>query len=148
MVERGHDSPAMAAEAVAVLEHSPSRLELARALIGQGVALRRGGSRTEAREPLRRGLAMAQEFGALALERQATDELVATGARPRPPGARGADALTPGEARVAHMAIDGLTNREIAQALFVTPKAVQFHLGNVYRKLGVQRAGLAEALER
>jgi DNA-binding CsgD family transcriptional regulator len=48
----------------------------------------------------------------------------------------GADALTPGERRVAEMTADGMTNREIAEALFVTIKAVQWHLRHVYRKLG------------
>lgn len=45
------------------------------------------------------------------------------------------------------MAASGLSNREIAEALFVTLKAVKWHLGNAYRKLGVERAGLARALE-
>jgi DNA-binding CsgD family transcriptional regulator len=47
------------------------------------------------------------------------------------------DALTPGERRVAGMAASGMSNREIAEDLFVTVKAVQWHLSNVYRKLGV-----------
>lgn len=56
-------------------------------------------------------------------------------------------ALTAGERRVAVLAADGLTNRQIADALFVTPKAVDFHLGNAYRKLGIKgRAFLSDAL--
>ena len=49
----------------------------------------------------------------------------------------GVDALTASERRVADMAREGLTNRQIAQALFVTPKTVEVHLSSVYRKLGI-----------
>jgi DNA-binding NarL/FixJ family response regulator len=55
--------------------------------------------------------------------------------------------LTPGERRVAELAASGETNRQIAQKLFVTVKAVEWHLSNAYRKLGISsRAGLAKAL--
>lgn len=82
--------------------------------------------------------AMAERCGALALERRARDELVATGARPRRRQLTGVDSLTPSERRVAEMAAEGLTNRAIAQSLFVTVKAVQWHLRNAYRKLDVR----------
>ncbi len=69
------------------------------------------------------------------------------GARPRRDARRGPDALTAAELRVARMAADGSSNREIAQALFVTPKTVETHLGNTYAKLAVTgRAQLAAAL--
>jgi DNA-binding CsgD family transcriptional regulator len=76
------------------------------------------------------------------------------GVRPEPAGApagagagRTAQPLTPSEQRVAAMAADGMTNRDIAQALFVTQKTVEMHLGNVYRKLGVRsRTALPAAL--
>ena len=59
----------------------------------------------------------------------------------------GVDALTPSEQRVASMAAGGMTNRDIAQALFVTPKTVEVHLSNAYRKLGIRsRRELAGAL--
>jgi DNA-binding CsgD family transcriptional regulator len=90
---------------------------------------------------------MARGFGALALERRAEEELKAAGARPRRRELSGAGALTPSERRVAGMAADGMSNPEIAQALFVTNKAVQWHLGNSYRKLEISgREALAEAL--
>ena len=58
-----------------------------------------------------------------------------------------AGALTPSEARVAQMAAEGMTNRDIAQALFVTQKTVEMHLGSVFRKLGVRsRRALPAAL--
>jgi DNA-binding CsgD family transcriptional regulator len=57
------------------------------------------------------------------------------------------DALTPSERRVARMAAEGMSNKELAQALFVTVKAVEVHLSSVYRKLQINsRAQLAEAL--
>ena len=60
---------------------------------------------------------------------------------------RGADALSPSERRVVALAIEGLSNRQIAEALFVTRKAVEWHLGNAYRKLDVRSRGeLAGAL--
>ena len=57
------------------------------------------------------------------------------------------DSLTPSERRVAQMAADGGTNREIAQALFVTQKTVEVHLSSVYRKLDIaSRSQLSKAL--
>jgi DNA-binding CsgD family transcriptional regulator len=59
----------------------------------------------------------------------------------------GVDALTPSERRVADLGAEGLTNREIAQALFVTEKTVEGHLAHAYRKLDIQtRTGLGQAL--
>src|SRR4051794_35276485 len=128
-------------EAVAVLEGSPARLELTRAVVTLGGALRRPGHQEEAREPLREALEMAHGFGAMAIANEARAELIATGARPRRPATTGVDALTPGERRVAGMAASGMSNREIAEDLFVTSKAVQWHLRNVYRKLAIEGRG-------
>jgi DNA-binding NarL/FixJ family response regulator len=64
-------------------------------------------------------------------------ELAATGARPRTPRQTGVEALSPSERRVAQLAAEGLSNRDIAQALFVTTKTVEVHLSAVYRKLGI-----------
>ncbi|MGE4427089.1 MAG: AAA family ATPase [Solirubrobacteraceae bacterium] len=129
------------------LAASSARLEHARCLVDLGVRLRHDGRRTEAREPLRRGLEMARRCGAEPLTRRAHDELLVAGARPRRLMFSGVDALTPSEQRVARMAADGRTNREIAQELFVTPKTVENQLGRVYGKLGVaSRSALPEAL--
>jgi DNA-binding NarL/FixJ family response regulator len=134
-------------EAVAVLDGTPPRLELAKALTAHGAALRRDRRPTEAREPLRRAVELAGECGATPLAEQARAELHAAGARPRTVALAGPAALTPSERRVAELAVDGGTNREIAQTLYVTPKTVEVHLSNAYRKLGIRsRRELAASL--
>jgi DNA-binding CsgD family transcriptional regulator len=134
-------------EAVALLRETPARLELAQALCDLGSAQRRGGERMAAREPLREAAELARACGARPLAERARDELLATGARPRRPHFSGAEALTPSELRVADLAAAGLTNREIAQSLFVTTKTVGTHLGHIYSKLGLQGAEAREQLE-
>ena len=72
---------------------------------------------------------------------------MAAGARPRRVATTGAESLTASERRIAEMATSGMTNREIAQALFVTPKTVEMHLHHVFRKLGIgSRTQLSGAL--
>ena len=74
-------------------------------------------------------------------------EIAATGARPRKVLQTGLDALTASERRVAQLAADGMSNKEIAQALFVTIKTVEVHLSHAYRKLEISsRAKLENAL--
>jgi DNA-binding CsgD family transcriptional regulator len=148
LVTGGKEGAQLLREAVEVLEASPARLELARALVELGAVLRRAGSRAEARDPLRRGLQLVERFGAFRLERQAREELAATGAHLGRRSFSGRDALTPSERRVAEMAAAGMSNREIAQSLFVTVNAVKWHLRNAYRKLDIAtREELADALE-
>ena len=132
----GGEVPALR-EAVATLAATQAALEHARALAELGAALRRSGSRAEAREHLRLALDVAHRCGATVLEHQARQELLASGARPRTSALTGFESLTPSERRVAQLAAAGRTNREIAQALFVTPRTVEGHLTNVYAKLGV-----------
>ena len=101
----------------------------------------------ESREPLREALALADALGTESLAREAHAELAATGARPRRRQLSGADALTPTERRVAELAAAGHGNRDIAQALFVSRKTIEMHLGHTYRKLDIDsRADLAAAL--
>ena len=123
-------------EAADTLTRSPSALELARALTDYGTALARGGQRTGAREPLQQAMDLAARCGAPPLTRRARDELRAIGARPRRERLTGIESLTPSELGVARLAAEGLTNRQIAQALFVSTKTVGTHLGHVYDKLG------------
>lgn len=133
--------------AVGLLSVTPIRLETARAMTELGAALRRSGRMVEARTTLASAADLAHRIGATALAGRARDELAAAGARPRRYAVSGVESLTPSELRVARMAAEGRTNREVAQALFVTPKAVEYHLANAYRKLAIGgRAQLAGAL--
>ena len=122
-------------EAVRTLDASPARLEHTRALVELGAALRRANQRTEAREHLRRALDEAHRRGARRLADRAAHELRATGARPRSLVVSGLDALTASERRVAEMAAQGLSNREIAEALFVSIKTIETHMRHVFQKL-------------
>jgi tetratricopeptide (TPR) repeat protein len=105
-------------DAVDVLQAAPAPLELARTLTELGAALRRTGQRRSAREPLARALEMAHRHGAAMLADRARTELLAAGARPRRVFRSGVDALTPSELRVARLAAAGLSNAEIAAALY------------------------------
>ena len=147
LVEGGESGEQWLREAVQVLAGSPARLEHARALVDLGAALRRGNSRSEARKLLREGVELAHQCGATALVTRANDELAATGAHRRTVLLSGLDELTASERRVAQMAAEELSNKEIAQALFVTVKTVEQHLGRVYRKLNISsRRQLGTAL--
>jgi DNA-binding CsgD family transcriptional regulator len=135
------------AAAASALERSPAVLEHARALTDLGAGLRRGNRRADARAPLARAREIAHRCGALVLTERAQAELRATGARPRRLALSGAEALTASEGRVARLAATGLSNREIAQQLFVTVNTVESHLRHAYLKLGLHsRAELPAAL--
>jgi DNA-binding NarL/FixJ family response regulator len=135
------------AEAIGVLEASPARYELALALAEHGASLRRSGQRTQARQPLLRALDLAERAGAAGLAAEVKRELVAAGARPRRAALTGPDALTAGERRVAALAADGASNRQIAEHLFVTQATVETHLRHAFRKLNItSRAELPATL--
>jgi DNA-binding CsgD family transcriptional regulator len=147
LVDGGDDGLELLRASVDTLTTSPARLERAKSLTELGAAFRRANHRTSARPLLQEGLELAHRCGAVLLAERAHAELLASGARPRRLVLRGIDALTPSERRVAQMATEGQTNREIAQALFVTMKTVETHLSHVYRKLGIQaRSQLAGAM--
>jgi DNA-binding CsgD family transcriptional regulator len=136
-------------ESVEVLQDSPATLERATSLYELGAALRRAKRRVDSRQPLRDALELAHRCGAHPLAERARTELVASGARPRRMALSGVESLTASELRVCQMAADGRSNPEIAQALFVTRRTVETHLGNAYRKLEIaSRAELANALSR
>lgn len=137
LVEDGDSGIESLRDSAEVLERSPARLEAARALVDLGAALRRAGQRAEAREPLRRGMDLANRCGAVVIESRAREELEASGARPRRAVLTGLDALTASERRVARMASEGMANREIAQALFVSMSTVASHLVRTYEKLAI-----------
>jgi len=147
LVEGGETGLEVLREAVQTLESSHSPLELARALTDYGAVLRRGGHRVQARTELARALDLAHRCGARRIANQARAELTAAGAKPRRDAITGRDALTAAELRVAGLAAEGLTNREIAQALFISTATAKTHLNRVYRKLDATRRGqLAAAL--
>ena len=147
LVEEGEPAQALLREAVEVLADSPARLEHARALIDLGGMLRRANDRREARQLLREGIELAHRCGATPLVEFANAELAATGAHARTILLSGLESLTASERRAAHMAAQDLSNKEIAQALFVTVKTVEQHLGRVYRKLDISsRRQLGAAL--
>jgi DNA-binding CsgD family transcriptional regulator len=124
--------------AVAILAASPYRWHEARARLEYGAALRRAGQRVEAREQLRLALDYFERSGVKHLAAQAREELSVSGGRLRHVSVlSGADALTPAEGRIARLAADGMSNKEIAQHLFVTVGTVQTTLVHVYRKLGI-----------
>lgn len=142
---------AMLEEAVALLRSAPDVVAHARALVDQGAALRRSGQSAAAREPLRDGLRVAEAAGAAPLAATAEAELHAAGGR-RGQGqaASGpAAALTPTQHRIAQLVTEGLTNGQVAQRLYLTTKTVEWHLGQVYRRLQVaDRHELSEVMSR
>jgi len=134
---------------VAALDPELARLDHARALTDLGAALNESGRPKDARPLLLRALDQAHRCGARPLAERARAEAVAAGARPRRPRLTGVEALTPSELRVARLAAEGLSNREIAQALFVTKKTVADHLAATYRKLDInRREDLTQALAK
>jgi len=131
------------------LARSQSRLEYAAAVCDYGAALGRAGQPARARGPLREALEIARDARAEPLRDRAAEELKAAGARVSRPHATGAEALTAAERRIASMAAAGASNRDIAQALFVTVKTVETHLSRAYQKLSLTGRGqLASALGR
>src|SRR5262249_52759229 len=117
-------------EAVQTLERSSARLELAEALLALGTALRLDRQPSEARGPRRRARGPGGACSADPLVERAREDPAAAGAPPRREALGGVESLTSSERRVAGMAAEEMTNREIAQALFVTPKTVEVHLSN------------------
>jgi DNA-binding SARP family transcriptional activator/DNA-binding CsgD family transcriptional regulator len=133
--------------AIDVLDGTPSRLEHARALAALGAALRQNGLAEQASDHLLRGLELAEICGAGSVSEFARAELVESGVEPSVRAPSGIHALTDTQRRVAALAAEGRSEREIAQAMFVTPNAVDSQLGDVYRKLGISsRDELATAL--
>jgi len=134
-------------DAVQTGEGYPERLEYIQALLELGASLRRANQRAAAREPLRKALELSQRGGVWAVAERARAELEATGARPRRAMLSGVESLTPSERRVGNLAAQGLTTRQMAEALFVTPKTVEYHLRNTYQKLDIRsRDQLTDAL--
>jgi DNA-binding CsgD family transcriptional regulator len=123
--------------ALQLLDASPLTFERARTQLAYGERLRRAGRRREARTHLRAAHAAFAAVDALPWAERAAAELRAAG---EPVGRRDPDreaSLTAQELQIAHLVADGLTNKEIAARLYLSPKTIEYHLGNTYRKLDV-----------
>ena len=126
----------------------PTPFERARTELAWGERLRRSGRRTDARQRLNGALQVFERLGAAPWADRARGELRASGQSVLTPEQRAEDALTPQELQVAAIVAGGATNREAAAALFLSVKTIEFHLGNVYRKLGIRsRTELVRVLE-
>ncbi|MFF8012220.1 AAA family ATPase [Streptomyces sp. NPDC007929] len=135
------------AQAVDHLQRSPAAYELARALVGHGAALARAGRLQDAADQLYQGLEGAVHCGAEGLAARARRELSAAGLRPLPLRYPQTDTLTAQERKAAEMAARGQAAAVVAKALHLTEQGVRQLLSSVYRKVGTDAAGLAEALE-
>jgi DNA-binding CsgD family transcriptional regulator len=117
-------------------------------LTSYGAALQRAGRGEEARAALYRAADLAGELGMDRLRERAFGALVQAGGRPRRHRVSGPASLTEAQHQVADLAAAGLTNREIAEQLYVTIKTVETHLNAAYRKLGIRgRNELAVVLD-
>ena len=114
----------------------PDTFEQARTRLLYGVTLRRDGQRVRAREQLRAAHLAFDAAGLTLWAQRALDELNATGATARPRRPHALEPLTSQETRVALLVAEGRSNREVAAALFLSPKTVEHHLSSVYRKRG------------
>jgi DNA-binding CsgD family transcriptional regulator len=147
LLAHGTDAEPLYQEAIAVLEGTRTRLDLARTRLLYGEWLRRQRRRREARGRLRTAYDMLAHMGAEAFAEHARIELHATGERPRKRSPGTADELTPQEAQIARLVSAGGTNRDIAAQLFISPATVEYHLRKAFRKLGVtSRTKLARAI--
>ena len=133
--EDGYD--ACFEEALRLFAAPESPLERFRTELCYAERLRRSKRRTAARDRLRRALDTFDQLGETPWAVRARRELAAVGVRVAR-GEADADRLTPQELQVALAVAEGASNREVAGRLFLSPKTIEFHLGNVYRKLGIR----------
>ncbi|GIG55652.1 LuxR family transcriptional regulator [Longispora fulva] len=124
-------------EAVAILEDEPQVVHRGRALLLHGEWLRRQGQRAQARIELRRAHELFSATGAAAFAERAARELTATGEHARSRTAPASDTLTMQEVHIARLVADGATSKEVAATLFLSPRTVDAHLRNIFRKLGL-----------
>jgi DNA-binding CsgD family transcriptional regulator len=146
LVSGGDAAEPLFHESIERLGRTSLRPELARARLLYGEWLRREGRRGESREQLRIAEEMFTEMGMEAFADRTGAELVATGAKPRTRHVDVCEDLTPQEEQIAHLARDGLTNADIGNQLFLSPRTVGYHLYKAYPKLGIVSRGELAAL--
>jgi DNA-binding CsgD family transcriptional regulator len=148
LVTEGTKAESLYQDSIMHLDRSRVRAELARAHLLYGEWLRRRRRRGEAREQLRTAQDMLEAMGMEAFAERARRELRATGETARKRiAASGDDLLTPQETQIVRLAREGLSNPDIGARLFLSPRTVQYHLGNVFAKLGItSRSQLSHAL--
>jgi DNA-binding CsgD family transcriptional regulator len=147
LMSEGDVADALYREAIERLERTRIRVDLARARLLYGEWLRREHRRVDAREQLRAAHEMFTAMGAEAFAERARVELLATGETVRKRTVETRDELTAQEAQIARLARDGRTNPEIGAQLFISPRTVEWHLRNVFTKLGIRsRRELHDAL--
>ena len=137
LLTSGDSADLLYREAIERLGRTEVRPELARAHLLYGEWLRRQGRRVDARKQLRTAFDLFTAIGMEAFAERARRELLATGekVRKRSPDTR--EELTPQEEQIARLARDGLSNPEIGAQLFVSARTVEWHLRNVFAKLGI-----------
>jgi DNA-binding CsgD family transcriptional regulator len=141
----GEQADAVFEEALRLHDQSARRFDVARTRLAYGEYLRRTRRRVAAREHLRAALAVFEDLRAEPWVERATTELRASGESTRKRDVDTATHLTPQELQVAQLVQKGLSNREVAGQLFVSPRTVDFHLRNVFAKTGVaSRTELAQ----
>ena len=149
LLSEGDEAERLYREAIGHLSSAPARTELARAHLLYGEWLRRQRRRREAREHLRTARDMLEAMGMDAFAERAGRELRATGetARKRTAATARDEELTGQEAQIARLAREGLSNPEIGTRLFISARTVQYHLGNIFAKLGIaSRSQLSHVL--
>jgi DNA-binding CsgD family transcriptional regulator len=149
LLSKGDEAERLYREAIGHLSSAPARTELARAHLLYGEWLRRQRRRRDAREQLRTARDMLEAMGMDAFAERAGRELRATGetARKRTAATARDEELTAQEAHIARLAREGLSNPEIGTRLFISARTVQYHLGNIFAKLGIaSRSQLSHVL--
>jgi DNA-binding CsgD family transcriptional regulator len=124
-------------EAVERLGSCRIATHLARTHLVYGEWLRREGRRQDARDQLRTAHAMFSDMGAEAFAARAARELSATGEHPRARSSQPTDALTAQELHIGRLVATGATTREVGAQLFLSPRTIEAHLRNIFRKLGI-----------
>ena len=137
LTSTGAEAEELYREAIERLKSCRMGAFLARSHLVFGEWLRREGRRHEAREQLRTAHALLADMGAEQFAARAARELRATGEHPRKRTTQPTDALTAQELTIARLVATGATSREVGAQLFLSPRTIEAHLRNIFRKLGI-----------